>query len=184
MDVIRRENTHLLGEVERVLHLASIENGDYMLQKETVSVKQLIQSAISSLSMAISERQATVCVEQLTDLSVAGDRQHLVSVFRNILDNALKYTTGQPHISIAAKPHEQGVLISIQDNGIGIPKEQRELIFEKFQRVHTGDEQLRKGFGLGLAYVKRMVELHKGYVFVNSESHQGSRFDIFLPAMA
>ncbi|WP_083421822.1 sensor histidine kinase [Arsenicibacter rosenii] len=181
--VIRRENTHLLTEVERVLHLASIENGDYVLQKESVPVKQLIQTAISSLSMAIAEQQATVCTDQLTDLHITGDRQHLVSVFRNILDNALKYTTGQPQISIAARPHEQGVLISFQDNGIGIPKEQRELIFEKFQRAHTGDQQPRKGFGLGLAYVKRMVELHKGHICVSSELNKGSRFDIILPAV-
>ncbi|MBL7815623.1 MAG: HAMP domain-containing histidine kinase [Saprospiraceae bacterium] len=185
VDVIRHENTQLLGEVERVLHLANVENGDYALQKEVIGLKTLLQSAINSLTMPIAERKAQVYLDAIPDdAQILGDRQHLGNVFRNILDNALKYTTAQPHIEISAKPQAKGIVVAIQDNGIGIPQTQYEMIFEKFQRVHRGNEYAQKGFGLGLAYVKHMIELHKGSVHVSSEENKGSRFEVFLPTIA
>lgn len=185
MDVIRRENGQLLGEVERVLHLARLDKGEHALQKENFPLKALLQAAVSSMAMPLTERQGRVNLDEVPeDLEVYGDGKHLASVFRNLLDNALKYTRLQPDIRISARKTPQGILVSVEDNGIGIPPEQRNLIFEKFQRAHHGGPLGggQKGFGLGLAYVKSMIELHKGYIRVFSEENKGSRFDIFLPA--
>jgi len=182
LDIIRRENAKLLAQVERVLHLARLENGDYVLQKERLPLRPLLQSVADEMSMQIKERGASLRLAAVPDhLEVFGDRLHLSNVFRNLLDNALKYCGDRPEISLVAQEQPSGILISVQDNGIGIPSEQCGLIFEKFQRVSQGDLHQQKGFGLGLAYVKSMVELHKGFVRVSSEVNRGSRFDVFLP---
>ena len=185
IEIIRRENKQLLHEVERVLQLAKVENGDYALEKERVSVSQLLQNAIDSLSMPIAERQATLLLEDVpNDLYIFGDKQHLGNVFRNLLDNALKYTKERPLIRISVQTDDKGVIVAVQDNGIGIPTNQREMIFEKFQRIHHGDKHAAKGFGLGLAYVKNMIELHKGFVRVSSEENRGSKFEVYLPTVS
>jgi two-component system, OmpR family, phosphate regulon sensor histidine kinase PhoR len=185
LDVIKRENTHLLSEVERVLHLARVDNGDYVLQKEIIPLKALLDETLNKLAMPIAENHAQVLIDAIPDtLEIYGDRRHLGSVFQNLLDNALKYSPAQPEIHITAQSTPHGVTVSVQDNGIGIPAEQRALIFEKFQRIQHGDQFAQKGFGLGLAYVKSMVELHKGIVRVFSEENKGSRFEVYLPAIA
>lgn len=183
VDIIRRENSKLLAQVERVLHLARMENGDYSLQKEQVNLKALVQSVCEEMGMQIEERGASVEVDGIPDtFEVFGDRLHLGNVFRNLLDNALKYSCAHPEIRISAQEHAEGVLIWVQDNGIGIPDGQCGHIFEKFQRANQGNLHEQKGFGLGLAYVKSMVELHKGFIRVSSELNKGSRFEVFLPA--
>ncbi len=183
VDIIRRENSKLLAQVERVLHLARMENGDYSLQKEQVNLKALVQSVCEEMDMQIEERGATVQVDSIPDtFEVFGDRLHLGNVFRNLVDNALKYSCGNPEIRISAQEQAEGVLIWVQDNGIGIPDNQCGHIFEKFQRANQGNLHEQKGFGLGLAYVKSMVELHKGFIRVSSELNKGSRFEVFLPA--
>jgi len=183
VDIIRRENSKLLAQVERVLHLARMESGDYSLQKEQVNLKALVQSVCEEMDMQIEERGATVQIDSIPHtFEVFGDRLHLGNVFRNLLDNALKYSCGNPEIRISAQEQAEGVLIWVQDNGIGIPANQCGHIFEKFQRANQGNLHEQKGFGLGLAYVKSMVELHKGFIRVSSELNKGSRFEVFLPA--
>lgn len=182
LDIIRRENAKLLQQVERVLYLASFENGDYALQKEQLLLRPLLQAVRDEMSMQIEQRQAVVNMEGVpAHLEIFGDRLHLGNVFRNLLDNALKYGGERPQIKITAQEQGKGVLISLQDNGIGIPSGQCGLIFEKFQRVGQGNLHDQKGFGLGLAYVKSMVEMHKGQVRVSSELNNGSCFEVFLP---
>lgn len=185
LDVIRRENNKLLDQVERVLHLARLENGDYALQKERLPLRPLLQSVQEDMAIQIRESQAKVQLDAMPEhLEVLGDRLHLGNVFRNLLDNALKYSGDHPDIRISAQENPKGVVVSVQDNGMGIPACQSGLIFEKFQRVSHGNLHEQKGFGLGLAYVKSMVELHQGSVRVASELNQGSRFDVFLPKTA
>jgi signal transduction histidine kinase len=180
--VIRRENSKMQEQVERVLQLASVGNGDDLLNKERLQLKLLLSGVLEEMRMQIEERNALVTLDVIPDhIEVFGDRAHLGNVFRNLLDNALKYTNGNPEIRISATETSKGIAVSVEDNGIGISPGQCELIFEKFQRAGQGDLHTRKGFGLGLAYVKRMVELHHGSVRVNSEVNKGSRFDVFLP---
>jgi signal transduction histidine kinase len=185
LDIIRQENTKLLNQVERVLHLAGLENGDYALQKERIPLNTLLQAIVAELAMQIEAKKAVVHLEVVPEnIEVFGDRLHLGNVFRNLLDNALKYSPSAPEIRISAHEHPKGMLIEVQDNGLGIPPSESSLIFEKFQRISRGNVHEQKGFGLGLAYVKSMVELHKGTVRVRSEPNRGSCFEVFLPSFS
>lgn len=184
LEIISRENSKLIQQVERVLHLARLENGDYAFTNQHIALKSMLQSVCKDLEMQIEQYKAEVDIDNVPEtIRIFGDQQHLTNVFRNLIENALKYATNQPKITISAKEENAGILISVQDNGIGIPASQRQFIFEKFQRVQQGDLHEQKGFGLGLAYVKRIVELHKGFIKVDSEINKGSRFNVYLPNM-
>ena len=185
LDIIQKENTRLIQQVERVLHLARIDNGDYALKNEQIFVKPLIQAVVEEMQMQIDEKKATISLQQIPDNhEIYGDRLHLMNVFRNLIDNALKYTDHQPEITISTREEKDGILISVQDNGIGIPVSKSKLIFEKFQRIQDDQHNEQKGFGLGLAYVKRIVELHKGFIQLDCGMSQGSRFNVFIPKLS
>jgi len=184
LDIISRENAKLIQQVERVLHLARLDNNEYALFNEQIQLKSLLHSVRDELEIQIEERGATVHMDDIPDhIEIYGDKQHLANVFRNLLDNALKYAGERPTINISTKEEKDGIMISVQDNGMGIPASQCKFIFEKFQRIQDGNLHEQKGFGLGLAYVKRIVELHKGSVQVDSEVNKGSRFNVYLPNM-
>jgi len=116
-----------------------------------------------------------------TNSSIIGDKIHLTNVVINLLDNAIKYNTSQPEIKINTVNRNGSVLIRVQDNGIGISSSDQKRVFEKLYRVHTGNLHDFKGFGLGLSYVKAIVEMHDGKVSVESEPGKGSIFTIKLP---
>jgi two-component system phosphate regulon sensor histidine kinase PhoR len=118
---------------------------------------------------------------QAAETIVSADRVHLTNIIFNLMDNAIKYSKEQPEISIATSNTATALSITISDNGIGIPKDQLSKIFEKFYRVPKGDLHDVKGFGLGLSYVKNMVEMHKGSITVNSKIDEGTKFSINLP---
>jgi two-component system phosphate regulon sensor histidine kinase PhoR len=118
---------------------------------------------------------------QAEETIVSADRVHLTNIIFNLMDNAIKYSKEQPEISIATSNIATALSITISDNGIGIPKDQLNKIFEKFYRVPKGDLHDVKGFGLGLSYVKNMVEMHKGSITVNSKIEEGTEFSINLP---
>jgi len=182
LDIISRENSRLIQQVERVLHLSRIDHGMHPLQQEQISLRNLLESVYREMEIQIDAKNATVQFDDIAaDLKIYGDRQHLTNVFRNLIDNALKYSTAKPEIMISARDEKDGILISIEDNGIGIPASQSRLIFEKFQRLPQDQSKEQKGFGLGLAYVKKVIEMHKGFIQVDCTLQQGSRFNLFLP---
>jgi len=112
---------------------------------------------------------------------VLADRVHMTNVFVNMLDNAIKYNLNAPVIQVSTRNLKEGILVDIADNGIGISKANQSKIFDKLYRVHTGNVHNFKGFGLGLSYVKAIVEQHKGKITVDSELEKGSVFHIYLP---
>ncbi|MBL7826914.1 MAG: HAMP domain-containing histidine kinase [Saprospiraceae bacterium] len=180
--ILKKENKRLMNEVERVLRLASLEKGDHALQKEKLPLKQILQASLDDMAMMAQEKQAQVHLEAVPDnLFILADRHHLVNVFRNLIDNALKYNQNKPDVHISVKTSGQYVVIQVNDNGIGIKPAQQQLIFEKFKRVCQGELHHQEGYGLGLAYVKRMVEMHGGSVKVESQENLGSRFQVSLP---
>ncbi len=182
VDIITKENTRLIQQVERVLHLARIDNGDYALKNEPLKIRSLLSTVMEEMQMRIEEKKANVSFHDIPDTyEILGDKQHLMNVFRNLIENALKYSEQAPEIHISAQEEKDGILLSFQDNGIGIPASKSRMIFEKFQRIHDGQHDEQKGFGLGLAYVKRIVELHKGFIQLDCDVSQGSRFNVFLP---
>ena len=113
--------------------------------------------------------------------TIEGDEVHLSNVISNLLDNALKYSSQDPKITITSKAGRKGISVRIGDNGIGMAKEQRKKVFEKFYRVPQGNIHTVKGFGLGLSYVKKIIDEHHGKISVDSELLKGAEFTLFLP---
>ncbi|KAA3630155.1 MAG: sensor histidine kinase [Bacteroidetes bacterium] len=182
LQIIRRESAKLLDQSEKVLHLAKLENGEYQLQKEFISLKEIVHGVLSDMDIQIQNNQAAVKTDDLPDdLEIFGDKLHVSNVFRNLLENAIKYNDNKPEISISAEQSSKGVTIIFKDNGIGIPKSEQKIIFDKFQRLGEGNTHNRKGFGLGLTYVKLIMGLHKGFIKVMSNKNEGSQFALFLP---
>lgn len=181
-NIIHSENNKLKDQVERMLHLARLENGEYQLQKEPLQIGSLLRTVLQEMDIRLQEQNARIELDlPVDDITIYADKFHLSNAFRNLLDNALKYCSDQPLIKLLVQPHRQGVSILLQDNGIGLSPSQQKFIFDKFHRVSTGNRHDRKGFGLGLAYVKMIVERHQGGIEVFSELNKGSRFDLFFP---
>lgn len=183
LNIIDRENSKLAHQIERVLYLSRMENGDYILDKEKIDLRELIKEAICYMELIIEENEAHVNVSlPEKPCYILGDRFHLSKVCSNLLENAFKYSNGNPVVNISLSQDCQNYKLTFADNGIGISKLDQEHIFEKFQRVGKGDVQDSKGFGIGLAYVKTALSLHKGAIKVNSELAKGSQFIISLPS--
>ena len=182
LGIIKRENNKLMQQVERVLQMAQVENGDYELQMESIDLKQLIEHVVRDLELQINSKQARIHLDGIHHgQCIQGDPLHLSNVFRNLIDNSLKYSQLKPEITITTEAKGHNILVHYFDNGIGIGKIDQALVFEKFQRVGTGNRHQQKGFGLGLAYVKMIVEKHGGLIKLFSEKQQGLRFELLFP---
>jgi len=180
--IIKQENKRMLGQVEKVLQMALLEKRDFKLRKSSINVHDVILQAVEHVNLEVQPRGGLVKADlQAQQPNVFADQTHLTNIVRNLLDNANKYSRESPQIVISTKDHKQGLEISIQDNGIGMTKEQLKHIFDRFYRVHTGNLHDVKGFGLGLSYVKAMVEAHKGSIDVTSEPGVGTKFSLTFP---
>ncbi len=180
--MIHEENLKLQDQVEQVLRIAKMERGDISLKLEPTNINDVIQKAIHSIDLQVQNRNGQIrCYLHAVKNEIVADVNHVTNVISNLLDNANKYSPDTPDITIETHNRENGVVISVQDKGIGMSKDKQKYIFNKFYRVPTGNIHDVKGFGLGLAYVKMMVDAHKGQISLNSEPGKGSRFDIFLP---
>jgi two-component system phosphate regulon sensor histidine kinase PhoR len=180
--IIKQENARMLNQVEKVLQMAQIEKNDLNLKISGIHLHELIEEAIINAELKVQAKGGSI--ETVFDAKkdeIEGDFTHISNIINNLLDNAEKYTPEKPQIIVQTKNVKKGIEISVSDNGIGMSKESQKLIFEKFYRVHTGNVHDVKGFGLGLSYVKAMVEAHGGKVSVQSELGKGSNFTIFLP---
>jgi len=180
--IIEKENTRLKQQVERVLQMARLDKEDIGLRKEIVDIHQLLQDAIRNTALTTQEKQGKVDVEFTAEKhELQADKLHLTNVFHNLLDNAVKYCKEIPLLNIRTRNDQTGIIIEVNDNGIGISPENQKRIFQKFYRVSTGNVHDVKGFGLGLSYVKTVVDAHGGYVTVKSEVGRGSNFSVFIP---
>jgi len=181
-EIIRQENRRMHGQVERVLQMAQIEREKMHLRIDRVDMHQLIRQAVDHLNLQVESRHGHI--EKFLEASepvVEGDPNHLANIMHNLLDNANKYSPERPEITVKTKNVPKGLQIKIEDCGIGMTREEKKLIFDKFYRVPTGNLHDVKGFGLGLSYVKAVIEAHHGSVSVKSEPGKGSIFSIFLP---
>ena len=177
--VIFDENTRLKNQVERVLQIAIIDREDFKLKLKQVDVHQLIQECIDNFNVHIIERNGNLRanLEALQSM-VTVDKGHLTNVINNLLDNANKYSPENPDINIYTINKKGMIEISIEDKGIGISKENQSDIFKKFHRLQSGNIHDAKGFGIGLFYVKTMVEQMGGKIAIDSELNKGSRFTL------
>ncbi|MFN7115727.1 MAG: sensor histidine kinase [Saprospiraceae bacterium] len=183
LDVIQTENKRLLEQVERMLHVAKLERGEYQLEIEDIDLQTLVNEVVEDMKMSIAARNGVVHVENRSPapIIIQGDRLHLSNSIRNLIDNALKYCDCTPNLRIRLEQQGNRTSLRFEDNGIGIGERQKHLIFESFRRGTNGDIHDQKGFGLGLAYVKRVIEQHGGTVSLESEVNKGSCFQLSLP---
>jgi len=185
LGIIREENKRLGTHVEKVLQMALLDKGEVKLKKTLVNVNDLITNALNSQSVQIENQNGEVELEfEAENEMVSGDEVHLANVLNNLIDNAIKYSPDHLYITVKTRNVSNGVELSITDRGIGMDREQLHRIFDTFYRVPTGNVHDVKGFGLGLSYVKTMVEAHEGTVKVESKYGGGSTFIIWLPTAA
>ena len=179
--IVQSQTAHLQNQVEKLLKSASAENKKFPIEKETVQPAKLIEHAMNKLQPLIEQRQARIDLKvEDYEVNIHADEGHLELAIINILENALKYSTA-PHIIIETGREESDYFISVKDNGIGIEKKYIKDIFKKFYRVPTGNVHDVKGFGLGLNFVKRIIDGHDGKIRVKSLPGIGTEFRLLLP---
>jgi two-component system phosphate regulon sensor histidine kinase PhoR len=182
LQMIKDENKRMHAQVENVLRISKLERNELEINKEPHQVNEFIEDAIDHISLILEDREGEVHTHfNATRNTVLLNDVHFTNVLVNILDNAMKYSKENPIINIYTENIKDSILIKIQDNGIGMSKVAQKKVFEKFFREHTGDLHNVKGHGLGLAYVKQIVDDHNGQIFVESEKGKGSTFIIKLP---
>lgn len=183
IDIISQENKRLGVLAEKILQTAILEKGELKLGRDTIDTHEIIADVIRKISIQVEIRDGNISFYPLaSDPMIVADKMHITNVINNLLDNANKYTPKKPLITVTTENVRKGIQISITDNGSGISKANQKKIFDKLYRVPTGDVHNVKGFGLGLSYVKFIVEKHHGEVSVESEPGKGSSFRIWLPS--
>ncbi|WP_020597793.1 sensor histidine kinase [Spirosoma panaciterrae] len=182
MGIIRDETRRLGSHVEKVLQMALLDRGEIKLNLSSVNIHDVIEKVLNNLSLQIEQRGGEVDLNFDADREVVeADELHLTNIVYNLLDNALKYSPDTPHITLTTRSLPEGVSVTVTDQGLGMTKEQTSRIFEKFYRVPTGNRHDVKGFGLGLSYVKKIVDQHHGQITVESQPGKGSSFEVIIP---
>ena len=180
--IIRDESKRLTFQVERVLQTALFTETRMKLKLKNINIDQLIEDLLPKFSLRVEDKGGKFSAYLEADQDeVLADEVHVTNVISNLVDNAIKYCVKPPEITIYTRNKDKEIIISVIDNGIGIAKKDQKLIFERFYRVSTGNLHDVKGFGLGLSYVKKIVEAHGGRIDVESSLEKGSCFDIILP---
>jgi two-component system phosphate regulon sensor histidine kinase PhoR len=179
--IIYEQTSHLQSQVQRLLEIAYTDRSHLPLEKEKFDVNELIKKSINDLQPLIEQKKAVVKTTfSGTDALVNADKPYLRLCFINLIENAIKYAQ-KPEIDITTKTEGNQFLISVKDNGIGIASKHQKKIFDRFYRITDGELHTSKGFGLGLNFVKKVIDTHNGKIEVKSEPGKGSTFTIKLP---
>jgi two-component system phosphate regulon sensor histidine kinase PhoR len=180
--MIKKENSRMNKQVETILQIASLDKKEIEFHYEEISFHEIIEKAVETIEIQAHQKggRVKVALEASNDI-IKGDNEHLVSLVHNLLDNAIKYSNEAPEITVQTINNASGIIFSVEDKGIGMSKSVQSKIFERFYRQSSGNIHDVKGFGLGLNYVRAIVDAHKGEISVFSEPGKGSRFEIFLP---
>ena len=183
LSTITNENERLGKLVETVLQNTISDKGTPELKLEIFNIEEIIEKAMKSIQLSFDKKEGSIETDFMALYKIVeADKLHITNVIYNLLDNSLKYSENKPHVKISTRDVIGGLVIRIKDNGIGIAKDNQEKIFEKLFRVPTGNIHNVKGFGLGLSYVKSIMELHQGSIKVESKLGHGSTFLISLKA--
>jgi two-component system phosphate regulon sensor histidine kinase PhoR len=182
LQMIKDENKRMHAQVENVLRISKLEKKELDITKESTNIHEIIEDAIEHVNLIVEDRNGKITTHfDASRTSVLLNDVHFTNVIVNILDNAIKYSPEEPIIDIQTENVKEFVIVKIKDQGSGMSKAAQKRIFEKFYREHTGDLHNVKGHGLGLAYVKRIVDDHNSEIFVESEKGKGSTFIIKVP---
>ena len=180
--IVADENQRMRLLVETILQSAKMGNKNFSMNPKEIDINALVNKVLNSFKLTLANRNGGV--ERHLDASpsvIVADELHMTNLIYNLVDNGIKYSTGAPQLVVSTAVDGHNLLLRIQDHGIGISKADQRHIFEKFYRVSTGNVHNVKGFGLGLAYVQKMVELHHGTIKATSELGKGTKFTITLP---
>ncbi|WP_068597562.1 sensor histidine kinase [Vaginella massiliensis] len=181
-DLIKQENKRMNSHVEMVLRMSKLERNQMDMNLQDVEMDSIIEKALEPIRFIVSERSGTIFETYQADRTIVhGDAFHLENIIINILDNARKYSIDRPEISIKTYNQGDNFVLEVKDKGMGMSPSVLKKIFEKFYREETGNVHNVKGHGLGLAYVKKIVELHQGNVWAESKLGEGSTFYVKLP---
>lgn len=182
ISMIKKENSRMNKKVETILQIASLDKKEIDFKYENVSLHNIIEHSVETIDIIIQQRNGRIGLNLNAEMPyIYGDGEHLTNLVNNLLDNAIKYSEGSPEIRIDTKNIDGGILMSVEDKGIGMTKSVQSRIFERFYRQTSGNVHDVKGFGLGLNYARAIVDAHRGDITVHSEPGKGSRFDVFLP---
>ena len=182
LDLIREENKRLHTHVENVLQISQLEKQELDLVKENIDPHKTIKNALDHVRLIIENRGGKLS-QRLSSKSIQLfiSPIHMTNVWVNLLDNAIKYSNERLIVEVETIVDDNGFIVKIKDNGIGMSATVRKRIFDKFYRESSGNVHNVKGHGLGLAYVKQIVNMHFGTISVSSIPKQGSTFTVFLP---
>ncbi|MBN1144815.1 MAG: HAMP domain-containing histidine kinase [Bacteroidales bacterium] len=181
--IILDENERMKQQIERVLEIAQQDHRKIKLEPVQLDVHELLQSIASDLCFRKSEKEININFQlNAVNHVIKADLIYIKGIICNIVENAIKYSSENPELTITTEDFREGILMSFADNGIGMSRESLKMIFEKFYRVPTGNVHNVKGFGLGLYLAKTMTQAHGGHIKVSSEINKGSRFDVYLPS--
>lgn len=182
ISMIKKENSRMNKKVETILQIASLDKKEIEFRFENVSMHSIIEHAIDTIDIQVQQRNGKINLNlEASEPVVYGDSEHLTNLINNLLDNSIKYSPESPEITVNTKNSEKGLILSVEDKGIGMTKAVQSKIFERFYRQSSGNVHDVKGFGLGLNYARAIIDAHRGNITVFSEPGKGSRFDIFLP---
>jgi two-component system phosphate regulon sensor histidine kinase PhoR len=182
--VISQETKRLSYQVEKVLQMAVFNEGKLKFKMKDFDVNKMIETVSANFELRVKNKNGTLITEKLAKNAIInGDEVHITNVIFNLLDNAVKYSKDAPEIRLTTENINNQVVISVQDKGIGIDKEHHAEIFDRFYRVPTGNIHNVKGFGLGLSYVKKIVDSHNAKIKVESALNKGTKFIIFFPQL-
>jgi two-component system phosphate regulon sensor histidine kinase PhoR len=181
-EMIREENKRMHAQVENVLRISKLEKNQLDLSKDVVDFHDIIEDALNHVDLIIRDREGKIKRNlEAKQTEILASKFHMTNVITNILDNAIKYSEGAPKIVVETVNAGNNIILKISDNGIGMSKNVQRKVFNKFYREQTGNIHNVKGHGLGLSYVKSIVERHQGSVVVESEKGKGSTFTVKLP---
>jgi len=182
ISIILEENKRLATMAEKILQTAVIEKGQLKIKRESINLHEIITDVIKNIRIQVEIKDGIIRKQcKAINPVLLGDKVHITNLVYNLLDNANKYSPRKPVIIVRTENTSNGIFLTIEDHGIGIKKSEQKKIFDKLYRVPTGNIQEVRGFGLGLSYVKAIVEEHRGRISLDSEVGKGSTFKVFLP---
>jgi two-component system phosphate regulon sensor histidine kinase PhoR len=180
--VISDESMRLKFQVEKVLQMAIFDKTKMRFNYVSMDIHRILINAVDNFYLQVESKKGKITTNFKAVSSYAMvDEIHFMNAVSNLIDNAIKYSKGKPEINIITRNTRKGIIIVIEDKGIGISKENLKRIYDKFYRVHSGNIHNVKGFGLGLSYVKKIVEEHSGIIKVESQLNKGTKFTLFIP---
>lgn len=182
VSMIREENSRMLTQVENVLRISQLERSKNPIKMGQVNLHPIIKDAISHIELILKDKSGTLTKKlTATEDRILGNKSHLTNITVNLLDNALKYCDSAPKIIVETFNDDGSIVLKVTDNGLGMSPVIQKKIFDKFYRAASGDIHNVKGHGLGLAYVKKIVDIHKGEIKLESKENYGTTFEIRLP---